>query len=151
MPKPTPKTPTPGNDRTAEEAHAAETYLQRIGEKTYGIFLNPAGVNTYFPESEVGPVSGNWQIRMKEGAPSDEANFVPGHGEYQSADAVLDTIAIAYRDNNDPSVAADLASTRLILMCRPGATDADVVNQKMRMNGVQSRFNKAIRLALEGN
>ncbi len=135
-PKSTPKTPTPGADRTVEEAHSAEAYLQRIGEKAYGLFLNPAGQNVYLPETDAGPVSGNWQIRMKEGAPADDTQFVPGHGEYQSADAVLDTVA--------------MASTRLILMCHPETSYTDLVNRKLAMNGVQSRFNKAIRLAFEG-
>ncbi len=142
--------PTPGNSRTLEEAHIAERKLTAIGEKTYGIVGNPPGAGEYFSEEDMilnGFTEGNLLIRMKPGVDNPTSASIASHGEYQSVDVVLDTIAKAYQDNADQGAAADLAVSRLLSMLNPGISDGAVMSRKMAMSGVQSRLNKAIRLA----
>lgn len=136
-----PTTSLPGNTRTLEEAKYAVRKLTAIGQPTFGIFLNTPGSQAYVPADEAGVTEGDWIIRCKAGKPSDDDNFVAGHGEYQSADKVLDLIEKATNPQE--------AITQLLQMFNPGMTPEATNSRIMAMAGVQDRFNKAVRLAWE--
>ena len=142
MKKSTVPTPSlPGNTRTLDEAKYAVRKLPAIGQQTFGIFLNTPGSQAYVPADEAGVEEGDWQIRHKIGKASDDDNAVGQHGEYESADKVLDTI--------EKAAGPQEAIAQLLAMFNPGMTPEATTARIMSMSGVRDRFNKAVRLAWE--